>query len=96
MMLKLKEVYRKINLEGAQRVTWQTRDIYINKDNITMLRPNDDLKRILTEGSWSNIPKEKRNFTVVCLKDKSEVTVLGTVMEVQDVINGKSRVVLHG
>ena len=95
-MLKLKEVYRKIKLEGNQRVVWETRDVYINKDNITMLKSNDELKRILSEGTWSNLPKDQKHFTIICLKDKKEVTVLGSIIEVQDIINGKERKVLHG
>ena len=95
MMLKLTEVYRKIKFEGAQRVSWDTRDVYINSDNILMMTPDDRLKKLLSEGSVTPLPGGATDFTILSLKENKEITVLGGVVEVQQVING-GKSILHG
>ena len=95
MMLKLTEVYRKIKFEGAQRVSWDTRDVYINSDNILMMSPDDRLKKLLSEGSVTSLPGGVKDFTILSLKENKEITVLGGVVEVQQVING-GKSILHG
>ena len=95
MMLKLTEVYRKIQFEGAQRVAWDTRDVYINSDNILMMKPDNKLKRLFSEGTANAFSGDETDFTVLSLKENKEITVLGAVVEVQQVING-GKSVLHG
>ena len=94
-MLRLTEVFRKVKFEGDQRVVWDTRDVYINKDSIVVLKPNNGLKRILSESSSSPVSSKGSEFTTIFLKENKEITVLGAVVEIQQVINGKKEV-LHG
>ncbi len=95
MMLKLTEVYRKIKLEGSQRVAWETREIYVNSENILMMKPNSKLKRILSEGTSHTFSGKVLEFTTISLKEDKEITVLGAVVEVQQIINGRKSI-LHG
>lgn len=95
MMLRLTEIFRKVMFEGKQRVVWETRDVYINKDSVVVLKPNNSLKRIFSESSSSPVSSADASFTTIFLKENKEIVVLGSVVEVQQAINGKKEV-LHG
>jgi|ETNvirenome_6_85_1030632.scaffolds.fasta_scaffold00889_26 hypothetical protein len=102
MILKLKEVYRDKRMSNSptQRMRYSMRDIFVNAELIVFIRPNENMSQILSEGLIDGVPTASdAEFCTISLARGSggvDVTVYGSLEEINKKINTNKREVLHG
>jgi hypothetical protein len=102
MILKLKEVYRDKGVSNSptQRMRYSLRDIFVNTEHIIFIRPDENMSKILSEGLINGIPSSTSGeFCTVSLARGSngvDVTVYGSLEELNERINTSKRGILHG
>jgi len=102
MILKLKEVFRDKNPSKfpTQRMRYSLRDIFVNTEHIIFIRPNDHMLQMLSEGLIDGVSKgTSGEFCTLSLARGNsgvDVTVFGSLEEINKQINTSKREVLHG
>ena len=102
MILKLREVYRDKTPSSSptQRMRFSLRDIFVNTEHIIFIRPNESMSQMLSEGLVNGISRSANGeFCTISLargNNGGDVTVFGSLEEINKQINTSKREVLHG
>tara|TARA_A100001011_G_scaffold73289_1_gene75217 strand:- start:3364 stop:3663 length:300 start_codon:yes stop_codon:yes gene_type:complete len=99
VILKLKEVYR--NQPGHKRMagsSWSVRDIVLNAEHIVYIRPDQAMSRRLNEGLIFGLESSVDFCTISINRGQSgtDVTVVGSVKELEEAIRSSKKELLHG